>query len=142
MLDLLVKIDTSMSCRMLADSTLAQFGELGVNRLFLAAAAKIAGSPLLRVTSEVVLGMTPPTVTIWLWYLVPPRRPTHSRARAWCWLLAAIPRSDPPRNTGAVWPATWLGIGNAPRLGSSFGLPLLGSVITPTSQPLAMIIAI
>src|SRR5205823_7872790 len=106
MLALLVKIETSMSCRTLADSTLAQFGELGVNRLFLAAAAKIAGSPLLRVTSEVVLGMTRPTVTIWLWYLVPPRRPTHSRPRPWCWLFAAIPRSDPPRNTGAVCAAT------------------------------------
>src|SRR5437899_7219572 len=141
MLALLVKIETSMSCNTLADSTLAQFGEFGVNRLFLAAAAKIAGSPLDRLTSEVLLGMTPPTVTIWLWNLVPPSSLIHSRARSWCWLLAAMPRSDPPRNTGAVWPAVWLGIGNAPSLGASVGSPLLASVITPTSQPLAMIIA-
>src|SRR5690348_45759 len=126
---------------MLADSTLAQFGELGVNRLFLAAAAKIAGSPLDRLTREVVLGMTPPTATIWLWNLLPPSSPIHSRARSWCWLFAAMPRSDPPRKTGAVWPELWLGIGNAPRLGRSAGLPFFGSVMTPTSQPLAMIIA-
>src|SRR6059036_1577005 len=103
-----------MSCRTLADSTFAQLGEFGVKRLFLAAAAKIAGRPLLRETREVVFGMTPPTVTIWLWYLVPPSRPTHSWASAWFLLLAEMPRSEPPRNTGAVWPAVWLGIGKAP----------------------------
>src|SRR5205085_12212648 len=101
MLDLLVKIDTSMSCRMLADSTLAQFGALGVNRLFLAAAAKIAGSPLDRLTKEVVLAMTPPPVTIWPWALVPPSSLIHSRARSWCWLLAAMARSARPSTTGA-----------------------------------------
>src|SRR5947207_14727761 len=98
MLALLVKIETSMSCKTLADSTLAQFGELGVNRLFLAAAAKIAGSPLDRLTSEVEVGMTPPTVTIWLWHVVRTRSLIHSRGRAWCWLLAGLPRRDPPRN--------------------------------------------
>src|SRR6267378_4742345 len=102
--DFEVKIDTSMSCSTLADSTFAQLGEFGVKRLFLAAAAKIAGSPELRDTSDVVFGITPPTVTIWLWNLVPPSRPTHSRASAWCWLCAAMARSDPPRKTGAVWP--------------------------------------
>src|SRR5690349_22205874 len=87
MLDLPVKIETSMFWSTFADSTLAQLGELGVNRLFLAAAAKMAGRPLERLTSEVVFGMTPPTVTIWLWNLVPPSMATHSRASAACWLL-------------------------------------------------------
>ena len=35
-----VKIETSMSGRMLAASTLAQLGEVGVKRLFLAVASK------------------------------------------------------------------------------------------------------
>src|SRR5258708_6804509 len=129
MLDWPVKIATSMFCRTLADSTLAQLGELGVNRLFLAAAAKIAGRPLLRLTSEVVLGRTPPRVTMWVWSWGPRSRRIHSLARAWCWLLAAMARSEPPRNTGAVWPATWLGIGNAPSLSASFGSPAFGSVM-------------
>src|SRR6266567_7268640 len=124
-----------MSCSTLADSTLAQLGEFGVKRLFLAAAAKTAGRPLLSETSVVVFGITPPTVTIWLWNLVPPSRSTHSWASAACWLLAEMPRSEPPRKTGAVWPGLWLGIGNAPSFDFSEGSPLLGSVITPTSQP-------
>src|SRR6266704_2079412 len=99
---LLVKIDTSMSCSTLADSTLAQLGEFGVKRLVLAAAAKMAGKPVLSEVRVVELGMTPPTVTIWVWNLVRPSGPTHSWARAWCWLLAETPRSEPPRNTGAV----------------------------------------
>src|ERR1700730_8719535 len=136
-----VNIDTSMSCSTLADSTFAQLGEFGVKRLFLAALAKIAGSPVLSETSEVVFGITPPTVTIWVWNLVPPSRPTHSWASAACWLLAAMARSEPPRNTGAVCPELWLGIGNAPSLSLRVGSPLFGSVMTPTSQPLAMIMA-
>src|SRR5207248_11482738 len=100
--DFPVNIATSMSCSTLADSTLAQLGEFGVKRLVLAAAANMAGRPELFEVSVVELGMTPPTVTIWVWNLSPPRRPTHSWARAWCWLLAEIPRSEPPRNTGAV----------------------------------------
>src|SRR3989442_11320932 len=87
--DFEVKIDTSMSCSTLADSTFAQLGEFGVKRLFLAAAAKIAGRPELSDTSDVVFGITPPTVTIRLWHFVPPSRPTHARAIAWCWLCAA-----------------------------------------------------
>src|SRR5712692_10358692 len=136
-----VKIDTSMSCSTLADSTFPQLGEFGVNRLTLAAAANFAGSPVLSETRDVVFGITPPTVTIWLWNLVPPSSPAHSWASAWCWLLAAIPRSEPPRKTGAVWPAIWLGIGKASSLSFRVGSPLLGSRITPTSQPLATIIA-
>src|SRR6202007_803490 len=66
---------------------------------------------------------------------------THAFARSACELFAATARSEPPRNTGAVLPSMWLGIGNAPSLSASAGLPALGSVITPTSQPLAMIMA-
>src|SRR5437879_1020167 len=85
--------------------------------------------------------MTPPTVAISFMCLLPVRSPTHSLASAWFLLLAAMPRSEPPRKTGAVWPALWLGIGKAPSLSLRLGSPPLGSVMTPTSQPLAMIIA-
>src|ERR1700730_12155311 len=125
-----VNIDTSMSCSTLADSTFAQLGEFGVKRLFLAALAKIAGSPLLSETSEVVFVISPRTGTIWLWDLVPPSMPTHSRASAACWLLAAMARSEPPRKTGAVCPALWLGVGNAPSLSLSVGSPLFWAVVT------------
>ena len=77
--DFPVNIDTSMSCSTLADSTLAQLGEFGVKRLVLAADANIAGRPELSEVKVVVLGMTPPAVTIWVWNLVPPSSPTHSR---------------------------------------------------------------
>src|SRR2546428_10852419 len=139
--DFPVKIDTSMSCSTLADSTFAQLGEFGVKRLTLAAAANFAGSPLLSEPREVVFGITPPTVTIWLWALVPPSSPTHSWASACCLLLAAMGRSEPPRKTGAVWPALWLGIGNASSLSLRGGAPLFGAGITPTSPPLAAILA-
>src|ERR1700716_83889 len=122
-------------------STLAQLGELGTNRLFLAAAKNVALRPVPRLSIDVVLGMTPPTVAMSAMCLVPVRRPTHSLASAWFLLLAAMPRSEPPRKTGAVWPAVWLGIGKTPSLSLSDGSPALGSVMTPTSQPLAMIIA-
>src|SRR2546421_3936499 len=93
-------------------STLAQLAALGVNRLFLAEWAKTPISGLLsfRVSSEVLLGMTWPTVAIWVWYLAPVRSLTQSWARSWFLLLAPMPRSEPPRNTGAVCPSVWLGI--------------------------------
>src|SRR5690348_2457230 len=85
--------------------------------------------------------MTPPTVAIWVMFFWSVKVWIHALARSRCGLLAATPRSEPPRNTGAVWPELWLGIGKAPSLSFSAGLPALGSVMTPTSQPLAMIIA-
>src|SRR5207245_7370842 len=97
--DFEVNIDTSMSCSTLDDSTFAQLGEFGVKRLTLAAAANFAGRPVLSETSVVVFGITPPTVTIWLWNLVPPSSPTHSRASGCCLLWAAMARSEPPRKT-------------------------------------------
>src|SRR2546429_3679983 len=115
---LLVKIETSMSGSTLALSTFAQLGELGTNRLFFAAAAKVpsSGWSLLVSSSVVELGMTWPTVAIWVWYLVPVISLTHSLATSWFLLFAATPRSEPPRKTGAVWPAVWLGIGKTPSL--------------------------
>src|SRR5438270_7689175 len=85
--------------------------------------------------------MTPPTVAISLMCLLLVNVATHSLAKSRCLLLAAMPRSEPPRKTGAVWPALWLGIGKAPSLSFKLGSPALGSVMTPTSHPLAMIIA-
>src|SRR5205814_1887039 len=113
-----VKIETSMSGSTLALSTLAQFGELGTNRLFFAAVAKVpsSGWSLLVSSSVVVFGITCPTVAIWVWNLVPVSILTHSLARSWFLLLAATPRSEPPRKTGAVWPGVWLGIGKTPSL--------------------------
>src|SRR5215218_3785768 len=97
-----VKIDTSMSGRMLADSTLAQLGEVGVKRLLLAVESNTDryGSSWCRVSRVVELGMTPPTVAIWVWYFVSDRSWTQSMARSWFLLLVAMPRSEPPRNTG------------------------------------------
>src|SRR4029453_10310726 len=130
-----VKIETSMSGRMLAASTLAQLGEVGVKRLFLAVASNTDryGSSACRSSRVVELGMTPPTVAIWVWNLFPDSSFTHSRARSWFLDLAAMPRSDPPRNTGAVWPLVRLGSGAAARSFSSLGLPCLGSRMTPFS---------
>src|SRR2546428_10271193 len=139
--DFPVKIDTSMSCSTLADSTFAKLGECGVRRLTLAAAANVAGSPLPSETREVVFGITPPTVTIWLWALVPPGSPTHSWASACCLLLAAMARSEPPRKTGAVWPALWLGIRDGASFSLRAGSPPLGWGDTPPSRPLGPVIS-
>src|SRR5215469_18119222 len=121
-----VKIETIMSGITLALSTLAQLGELGTNRLFLAAAAKvpIRGCPSFRFSSVVVLGITCPTVAICVCHFLPSSRPIHSWERPWALLLAAMPRSEPPRKTGAVWPAEWLGIGKTPSLAFSEGSPV------------------
>src|SRR5256714_1539735 len=85
--------------------------------------------------------MTPPTVAISVMWLLLVSVATHSLAGSRCVRVAATPGSERPRNAGAVWPAVWLGIGNAPSLSLRLGSPALGSVMTPTSQPLAMIIA-
>src|SRR5689334_4415928 len=82
--------------------------------------------------------MTPPTVAICDMFLLSVNIWIHALAADRCLLLAAAPKSEPPRNTGAVWPELWLGIGKAPSLSVRLlSLP----VMTPTSQPLAMIIA-
>src|SRR5215471_631348 len=102
-----VKIETSMSGITLELSTLAQLGELGTKRLFLAAFANvpISGCPSFRLSSVVVLGMTWPTVAICVCHFLPASSPIHSWERLWALLLAAMPRSEPPRKTGADWPA-------------------------------------
>src|SRR5262249_58551805 len=83
-----VKIETSMSGITLALSTLAQFCELGTNRLFLAAFANvpISGCPSFRLSSVVELGMTWPTVAICVCHFLPSSRPIHSWER-FCALL-------------------------------------------------------
>src|SRR5258708_6092402 len=53
-------------------------------------------------------------------------------------LAAAVPNRGEPVAGGR---ALWFGTGNAPSLTFRVGSRALGSVMTPTSQPLAMIIA-
>src|SRR5262245_1941648 len=130
-----------MSGSTFAFSTFAQLCELGTYLLFVAALKKVVLMPVPRFSIVVVLGMTPPTVAISAMCLLPVSVAIQALAQAWCLLRAATPRSDPPRNTGAVWPELWLGIGKAPSCSLSAGLPDFGSVMTPTSQPLATIIA-
>src|SRR2546429_5503957 len=84
----LVNILTSMSGSTLAFSTLAQFFELGTNRLFLAAPKNTWLSPVPRPSSEVVFGMTPPTVAMSVMCFWPVSIPTHALARSMCLLLA------------------------------------------------------
>src|SRR4029077_7260550 len=110
----LVNILTSMSGRTLAFSTLQQLVKLGSNLLFFAAPLNTGLMPVPRLSIDVLFGITPPVVAIWVMYLLPVKRATHWLARSWFLLLAATPKSEPPRNTGAVWPALWLGMGNAP----------------------------
>src|SRR5215831_9120140 len=113
-----VKMATIMSWRMFLLSTLVQFGAVGVNLLVLAAVAKVpmSGSPAFRLVRVVVLGMTLPSVVICDMYLVLVKSLMYSSARSWFLLLAPMPKSEPPRNTGADCPAVWLGIGNTPSL--------------------------
>src|SRR4029450_6584945 len=99
------------------------------------------GSSARRPGRVVELGMTPPAGALWVWSLVPDSSLTQSRARSWFLDLAAMPRSEPPRNTGAVCPLDWLGSGEAARSFSRLGLPCLGSRMEPFSQALATIMA-
>src|SRR5438128_11641090 len=104
-----------MSGSTFAFSTLAQFCEFGTNLLFLAALKKIELMPVPRLSIEVVLGITPPTVAISAVCLLPVRVAIQAFARSWCLLRGATPRSEPPRNAGADGPALGLGIGDAAR---------------------------
>src|SRR5829696_8260741 len=116
---------TSMFWSTSAFSTLAQFGLVGTNQLYFAARAKGAsfGFAALSARSVVVLAMFPAlAISRSAAELV--KALIQSTARLWFLLVTGTARSEPPRNVGMNLPLVWLGIGNAPILSSSEGLPV------------------
>ena len=65
---------------------------------------------------------TEPLAASWDWYLAEVSSVSQSLARSAFLLLAGMARSEPPRNTGAVWPAVLDGIGKAANLPFRSGL--------------------
>jgi len=98
-----------------------------VKRLFLAA-AKIAGSPLLKETSEVVFGITPPRHHLTL--VLCPQQAQAILGKRLVLLLAEMPRSN---RQGRREPSACVVAGDRERaeLVLQVGSPALGSVMTP-----------
>src|SRR5665213_21230 len=113
-------------------STSAQFGAVGTNQLCAAAFAN--GLSPSRLMSEVVFGITLASLTSAVMPSLPVKSLIHSSAQAVFLLDAGMTRSEPPRNVGSGVAASLPGNGNAASL--RFGLPVLGSLTDPTSQPL------
>src|SRR6266540_1982151 len=135
-----VAIDSSAFCKMLALSTLAQFGVFGTNQVFLAAspvdsfACACASSTF---SSDVVFGMANLASAVWLCVSV--KILIHSAPRPTFADFCGTARSEPPRNDGVYLPASVPGSGNVASLDASAGLPVFLSITEPTSQPLPRI---
>src|SRR6478672_7243235 len=141
MLARFVTIALHIVFRMLAFSTLTQFGAAGTNQLYFAALANGASAGFFALTpsSVVELAMLP-AFAISVSEAVPVNALTQSAASDLFLLCTGIPMSEPPRNVGMYRPTMWLGIGYAPIFFAKdagaappFGLNTYGH-----SQPLPM----